>query len=570
MAIGSLVYSVLVEEGDGVEIEGGFEEEEEDFFDAKNGLRMDNEKVHDARKEEMNFVKNIDLFDVRDVEECVRETGKAPVTTRWVDGMKKADGEEFVRSRWVARDFKVKGERDREDLFAAMPPLEAKKCLFIIAVAMRRKWRGRRKVRILFLDVRKAHMNPRLKESEKVYVDLPEGFEQEGKCARLKRWLYGMRPAAQAWEEDYTAKMESIGCKKGQAAVTCFYNAETQIRCVVHGDDFTVLGFDDELDKIEEHFRGWYDVKVRGRVGADEGDLHEMTILNRKIRWQGDVLEYEADPEHANVMKKVMGLEEDSKGVKVSCVKETKEEEAEEDQELRGDEVRTFRSVAARGNYLGQDRMDLQFAAKEVCRKMSKPTKKGLKKMKRMTRYLIAVPRVVWRFREEKGERAKKDVVNVYSDSDWAGCRETRKSTSGGVAVLGGCAVKSWASTQGVIAQSSGEAEYYAMTRAAAEGLGIQALLQDLGWEADVVVHVDSTAAKAIASRVGLGRVRHLEVRFLWLQQAVRRGRIVLKKVHGEVNPADALTKPLGFEDMVNKMKLVGGELIVTERSGTA
>ncbi len=76
---------------------------------------------------------------------------------------------------------------------------------------MRRKWRGRRKVRILFLDVRKAHMNPRLKESEKVYVDLPEGFEQEGKCARLKRWLYGMRPAAQAWEEDYTATMEISG-----------------------------------------------------------------------------------------------------------------------------------------------------------------------------------------------------------------------------------------------------------------------------------------------------------------------------------------------------------------------
>ena len=61
-----------------------------------------------------------------------------------------------------------------------------------------------------------------------------------------------------------------------------------------------------------------------------------------------------------------------------------------------------------------------------------------------------------------------------------------------------------------------------------------------------------------------------MEVRFLWLQQAVRRGRIVLKKVHGEVAPADALTKPLGFEDMVNKMKPVGGELIVTERSGTA
>ena len=69
-------------------------------------------------------------------------------------------------------------------IFAAMPPLEARKCLFRIAVAMRRKWRGRGKVKISFLDVRRAHMNPKLKESEKVYVDLPEAFEQEGKCAR--------------------------------------------------------------------------------------------------------------------------------------------------------------------------------------------------------------------------------------------------------------------------------------------------------------------------------------------------------------------------------------------------
>ena len=44
---------------------------------------------------------------------------------------------------------------------------------------------------------------------------------------------------------------------------------------MVHGDDFKLLGFDDELDKIEGCFKEWYDVKVRGRVGADEGDLHE-------------------------------------------------------------------------------------------------------------------------------------------------------------------------------------------------------------------------------------------------------------------------------------------------------
>ena len=74
-------------------------------------------------------------------------------------------------------------------------------------------------------------------------------------------------------------------------------------------------------------------------------------------------------------------------------------------------------------------------------------------------------------------------IIDVYSDSDWAGCVRTRKSTSGGVMMLGNGVVKTWSSTQTTIAQSSGEAEYYALVRAAAEGLGMQSIMHDLGWK---------------------------------------------------------------------------------------
>ena len=121
--------------------------------------------------------------------------------------------------------------------------------------------------------------------------------------------------------------------------------------------------------------------------------------------------------------------------------------------------------------------------------------------------------------------------------------------------------MKSWATTQMVVAQSSGEAEYYAMTKAAAEGLGVQALMEDLGWKAKVRVWVDSSVAKSVASRVGLGKLRHMEVKFLWLQQAVRDGRIAVRKVPGQRNPADVLTKPLARDDFLGKLATVGGEL---------
>ncbi len=82
--------------------------------------------------------------------------------------------------------------------------------------------------------------------------------------------------------------------------------------------------------------------------------------------------------------------------------------------------------------------------------------------------------------------------------------------------------VRSWSTTQATIATSSGEAEYYALVRGSAESLGLQSTLRDIGYEMKVEVRVDSSAAKAIASRLGLGRTRHLEVRFLWVQEAVR------------------------------------------------
>ena len=65
------------------------------------------------------------------------------------------------------------------------------------------------------------------------------------------------------------------------------------------------------------------------------------------------------------------------------------------------------------------------------------------------------------------------------------------------------------------MALSSGEVEYYVLVTAVAEGLGIKALMGDLGLQARLQVSIDSSAAKYVASRIGIGKVRHLEVKFL-------------------------------------------------------
>ena len=109
---------------------------------------------------------------------------------------------------------------------------------------------------------------------------------------------------------------------------------------------------------------------------------------------------------------------------------------------------------------------------------------------------------------------------------------------------------------------SAGEAEYYALVKAAAEGLGIQARARDLGIELTLRIWVDSTTADAIASRIGLGKVRHMEVKYLWAQEAHQNKRFCIRKIAGERNPADVLTKPKSVSDMQDKIQAVGGYII--------
>ena len=123
--------------------------------------------------------------------------------------------------------------------------------------------------------------------------------------------------------------------------------------------------------------------------------------------------------------------------------------------------------------------------------------------------------------------------------------------------------MKPWSRTQGSLAVSSGEAEFYAALKGAAEGLGVKSLLADLGHEVTVEVITDSTAAKGTASRIGIGKMKHLDVGWLWLQELVRKGRISLRKINGKVNPADLLTKPKSAAEAVRLSAAVGYKLII-------
>jgi len=128
-----------------------------------------------------------------------------------------------------------------------------------------------------------------------------------------------------------------------------------------------------------------------------------------------------------------------------------------------------------------------------------------------------------------------------------------------------GSVVKTWSSTQASVAQSSGEAEYYALVKAACEALGAQSLLRDMGKAATITLWIDSSAAKGIASRTGLGKMRHMEVKFLWIQESLKRKRFVIRKIAGVDNCADVLTKPQSFAQMQNLLNIMNANVLHRE-----
>ena len=188
--------------------------------------------------------------------------------------------------------------------------------------------------------------------------------------------MYGTRDAAQNWEFAYAEELEALGFIRGKATPCAFYHPAHNLRLVVHGDDFTVLGHESDLDWFRRGISAVFEVKFRGRIGPEDTGLKSIRILSRVVHWTEEGIEYEADQRHAEVI--VNGLEL-GRGVKsVSTPGCKRDITAEDEISLPREKATVYRALVARGNYLAQDRSDIGFAVKELCRNMSSPSEGGL------------------------------------------------------------------------------------------------------------------------------------------------------------------------------------------------
>ena len=523
---------------------------------------MKTDKVLEARQEELGWVHKQKIYAPVDEAECWANTGRPPISLKWVDRNKGDSVKENYRSRLVVREVKKAGQKlEDHELYSAMPPLEALKVLCSLMTSMKTSRSGK-PLLMKLIDISRAHFYGESKRN--VYTNLPEGDEQPGKCAKLVRSMYGTQDASSIWQETYSTLVKDHGIEIGRAWPAIFYDPESDARFMVHGDDFVILGDEQAQLRIETILAKKFEFRTDGFIGP--GCKNQvMTVLNRIIEFDPETgsLTYEADPRHAQLV--VKGLELDQGGVKSVATpseKQKGEEAFDEHPLLDSERASRYRSLTMRAAYLSLDRADISEAVKTLARKMSAPDELAWTRLKRLGRYLLGKPRVVQLFRPQR----MYDKIRVFCDSDHAGCVVSRKSTTGLVTMVGSHSLKHSSTLQSTVSLSSGESEYYAIVKAASMAIGMKALFQEWHIPLGCTVLSDSSAARGMCSRRGLGKTRHVQTRYLWVQSKLHEREFDLVAVGTDKNYSDLCTKPMSQDLCETHMTNIGQEF----RSGAS
>ena len=195
----------------------------------------------------------------------------------------------------------------------------------------------------------------------------------------------------------------------------------------------------------------------------------------------------------------------------------------------------------------------MQYAVTQLAKYVHSPTQAHMVMLKRCIRYLKGTAHLVLHLRPKGRLR-----ITAFADSDWAGA-DDRRITSGVVLLLAGAVVLTFSRTQASRALSSCEAELYGMGSTSAEAMHLAAFLTEQVWcDEPPLVFSDSSSALTLTGRRGQGRLKHVEVRLLAIQDWREQKRITAAKVGTEENIADVLTKYVSRSILETLLPLLG------------
>jgi histone deacetylase 1/2 len=227
---------------------------------------------------------------------------------------------------------------------------------------------------------------------------------------------------------------------------------------------------------------------------------------------------------------------------------------------LGPEDITRYRSLVGALQYLTLTRPDLCFAVNKVCQYLHTPTVVHWSAVKRILRYVQGMKNLGLRIGPSKSM-----VVSAFSDADWAGCVDDRRST-GGFAVYLGENLISWsARKQATVSRSSTEAEYKSLANATAEMIWVQKLLKELKIPHPPMARLwcDNLGAKYLsANPMFHARTKHIEIDFHFVRERVAKKLLEIRFISTNDQVADGFTKPLPrvkLREFRNNLNLVCG-----------
>ncbi|KAG2404035.1 Retrovirus-related Pol polyprotein from transposon TNT 1-94 Protease [Vigna angularis] len=397
------------------------------------------------------------------------------------------------------------------------------------------------------MDVKSAFLNGTLEEE--VYVEQPGGYEvkgKENKVYRLKKALYGLKQAPRAWYKRIDSYFLQHGFQR------CPFEHTLYIKVVDPDDIIIVCLYVDDLiftgnnPKMIAEFR---EAMVQCFEMTDLGLM--SYFLGIEVVQQNDGILISQKKYATDTLKKFKM--EYSKPISIPVEEKLK---LKRDSDERRVDSTYYKSLIGSLRYLTATRPDIVFGVGLLSRFMEEPRASHLQGAKRILRYIKGT------LTEGIFYSNNSNVKLVgYTDSDWAGDIETRKSTSGYTFHLG-TGVVSWSSKkQPTIALSTAEAEYIAVTSCATQAIWMRRMLEAMHQMQDTptVIHCDNKSAISLSKNpVFHGRSKHIDIRFHKIRELVAKKEVVIKYLPTDEQVADIFTKPLKTELFYKLKKMLG------------
>ena len=456
---------------------------------------------------------------------------RKPIGCKWVFKVKYcSDGKiERFKARLVAKGYAQKYGIDYDETFSPVVRFSSIRALLAYAV--------QNGLLIHQMDVVTAFLNGNLEEE--IYMEQPDGYIQPGKenlVCKLQKSLYGLKQSPRCWNTAFQEYMEVIQFKQSTAD-PCIYVKMTDAIAIlaVYVDDLIVMASTlEEMQQIKETLKSRFQMKDLGKlhyclgisIEQDEERkclwIHQKQyILNMLEKYSLSNAKVVSTPADVSVQLK----KDDGVSNKVDSV--------------------TYQSIIGSLLYAAIATCpDIAQAVGVVAKFSSSPNQSHLTAAKRILRYLKGTLNLAIRYQKLEDE----ELIG-YTDADWAGDLDDRHSTTGNIFMMGGGPISWLSKKQAIVALSTSEAEYVALSFATQEIVWLRKLLiTDLKSTSQkpTVLMEDNQGAISIAKNpVVHARTKHIDIRYHYIREAVQNGTINLCFCPSENMIADLLTKPL-------------------------